>query len=234
VTSSSLEVLAGLALSTEEYVELMLFKDGRPSQFYQNYVKDIQAKIAKNAAAEFICIWREHQRLQGAKARTTISDELSSTLNNLQTELEGSDMFDELQSRMAVLQRAIPQTLVEKVGLETLMTRLPQPYQRALFSSWVASRFVSLTPSPRYAFRMLIPRDDAAGRYINTVSKRRAWTSFISPGNSRAEIDRALRRKKEREERITSGPTGLWETRTEKKGHKLGYAEKSIGGIVSE
>ena len=125
----------------------MLFKDGRPSQFYKTYVKDIQAKIAENAAAEFMCIWREHQRLQGAKARTTISDELSSTLNNLQTELEGSDLFDESQSRMAVLQRAIPQTLVEKVGLETLMERLPQPYQRALFSSWVASHFVSVTQS---------------------------------------------------------------------------------------
>jgi glutamate dehydrogenase len=143
VTSSSLEVLAGLALSTEEYVDLMLFKDGKPSQFYQSYVKDIQAKIAENAAAEFLCIWREHQRLQGAKARTIISDELSSTLNNMQTELEGSDMFDELPSRTGVLQRAIPQTLVDKIGLETLMTRLPETYQRALFSSWVGSQFVS-------------------------------------------------------------------------------------------
>lgn len=120
-----------------------MFKDGKPSQFYQSYVKDIQAKIAENAAAEFMCLWREHQRLQGAKARTIISDELSSTLNNLQTELEGSDLFDELPSRRAVLQRAIPQTLVDKIGLDTFMERLPEPYQRALFSSWVASHFVS-------------------------------------------------------------------------------------------
>jgi len=80
VTSSSLEVLAGLALSTEEYVDLMMFKNGKPSNFYQSYVKDIQAKISENAASEFVCIWREHQRLQGAKARTIISDELSITL----------------------------------------------------------------------------------------------------------------------------------------------------------
>ncbi|KAH9953118.1 NAD-specific glutamate dehydrogenase [Russula dissimulans] len=142
VTSSSLEVLAGLALSTEEYVDLMMFKDGRPSEFYQNYVKDIQSKIAENATAEFGCIWREHQRLQGAKARTIISDELSSTLNNLQAELERSDLFDELPSRKGVLRQAIPQTLVEKVGLETLMERLPETYQRALFSSWVGSHFI--------------------------------------------------------------------------------------------
>ena len=146
MTSSSLEVLAGLALSTEEYVDLMLFKDGKPSQFYQSYVKDIQDKISENAALEFSCIWREHQRLQGAKARTTISDELSMMLNNLQTELESSDLFEDTQSRRSVLNHAIPRTLVDKVGLDTLMDRLPKPHQRALFSSWAASHFVSRPP----------------------------------------------------------------------------------------
>ncbi|KAJ7600284.1 NAD-specific glutamate dehydrogenase [Mycena floridula] len=142
VTSSSLEVLAGLALSTTEYVDLMIFKDGKPSEFYQSYVKDIQQKITENAASEFQCIWKEHARLGGTKPRTTISDELSSTLNNLQAELESSDLFDDVPSRKGVIRRAIPKTLVEKVGLETLLERLPEPYQRALFSSWVASHFI--------------------------------------------------------------------------------------------
>lgn len=144
VTSSSLEVLAGLALNTEEYLDLMIFKDGKPSEFYQSYVKDIQAKISENAAAEFHCIWKEHARLSGSKPRTVISDELSSTLNNLQAELESSDLFDDVPSRKGVIRKAIPRTLVEKVGLDELLKRLPEPYQRALFSSWVASRFVSL------------------------------------------------------------------------------------------
>lgn len=143
MTSSSLEVLAGLALSTEEYVDLMIFKDGKPSEFYKSYVKDIQAKITENAAAEFQCIWREHARLQGSKPRTQISDELSSSLNNLQAELESSDLFDDLPSRKGVIRRAIPKTLVNQIGLDTLLERLPEPYQRALFSSWVASHFVS-------------------------------------------------------------------------------------------
>ncbi|KAI0279618.1 NADH-dependent glutamate dehydrogenase [Russula aff. rugulosa BPL654] len=128
--------------ANKEYVDLMLFKDGKPSPFYQSYVKDIQDKIAENAALEFSCIWREHQRLQGAKARTTISDELSIMLNNLQTELESSDLFDDPPSRTNVLKRAIPQSLVDKIGLDTLMERLPKPHQRALFSSWVGSHFI--------------------------------------------------------------------------------------------
>lgn len=120
----------------------MIFKDGKPSTFYQSYVKDTQAKISENAAAEFQCIWREHARLGGAKPRTQISDELSSTLNNLQAELESSDLFDDEPSRRGVLRRAIPKTLIDQVGLDTLLKRLPDSYQRALFSSWVASHFV--------------------------------------------------------------------------------------------
>lgn len=142
VTSSSLEVLAGLGLSNDDYLDLMVFKDGKPSEFYKSYVRDIQQKITENAAAEFNCIWREHSRLQGAKSRTLISDELSSTLNNLQAELEASDLFNDLPSRRGVMGRAIPATLVGKVGLDALLKRLPEPYQRALFSSWVASHFV--------------------------------------------------------------------------------------------
>jgi glutamate dehydrogenase len=120
----------------------MIFKNGKPSPFYQSYVKDIQAIITSNAASEFQCIWREHARLDEAKPRTQISDELSSTLNNLQAELENSDLFDDVPSRRGVIRRAIPKTLVDQVGLDTLLTRLPETYQRALFSSWVASHFV--------------------------------------------------------------------------------------------
>ncbi|KZS93784.1 NAD-specific glutamate dehydrogenase [Sistotremastrum niveocremeum HHB9708] len=142
VTSSSLEVLAGLGLSNEQYTDLMIFKDGKPSTFYQKYVLDIQKKISENAAAEFQCIMKEFDRLKGAKARTLISDELSSKLNDLQAELEASDLFDDVPSRRAVMKRAIPETLVEEVGLDELLTRLPEPYQRALFSSWVASHYI--------------------------------------------------------------------------------------------
>ena len=121
----------------------MIFKDGKPSEFYKSYVKDIQAKIVENAANEFSCIWKEHSRLHGIKPRTTISDELSVSLNNLQAELEGSDLYDDVPSRNGVMRRAIPKTLIDLVGLETLLERLPEAYQRALFSSWVASHFVS-------------------------------------------------------------------------------------------
>ncbi|KAK8846866.1 hypothetical protein IAR55_005956 [Kwoniella newhampshirensis] len=150
VTSSSLEVLAGLGLNDEEYLDLMIFKDGKPSPFYQSYVKDIQQKICENAAAEYSCIAKEWLRNKGTKSRTTISDQLSSTLNDLQNELEVSDLYENLQSRKNVLSNAIPKTLVDKVGLEVLMDRLPEQYQRAVWSAWVSSNYIyqcSLTAS---------------------------------------------------------------------------------------
>jgi glutamate dehydrogenase len=40
------------------------------------------------------------------------------------------------------MKRAIPTTLVDQVGLDALLERLPETYQRALFSSWVASHYI--------------------------------------------------------------------------------------------
>ncbi|WWC59390.1 uncharacterized protein I303_101945 [Kwoniella dejecticola CBS 10117] len=142
VTSSSLEVLAGLGLNDEEYLDLMVFKDGKSSPFYQSYVRDIQSKICENAAAEYTCITKEWLRNKGSKSRTLISDTLSSTLNDLQNELEVSDLYENIASRKNVLSRAIPKTLVDKVGLDTLMERLPEQYQRAIWSAWVSSHYI--------------------------------------------------------------------------------------------
>lgn len=143
VTSSSLEVLAGLVFTTEEYMDSMVFKDGEPSKFYQTYVKEIQARVIDNAAAEFHCIWKEYARLQGVKPKAIISDELSLKLSSLQIELENSDLFDDEDRRKKIISCAVPAILLEKVGVELLVERLPIAYQRALFSSWVASQFVS-------------------------------------------------------------------------------------------
>jgi glutamate dehydrogenase len=124
-------------------MNLMAFKDGRPSEFYQTYVKEIQARITDNATAEFHCIWKEYARLQGAKPRSIISDELSLKLSSLQTELENSDLFADEVPKKKAISCAVPAILLEKVGLDVLVERLPIIYQRALFSSWIASQFVS-------------------------------------------------------------------------------------------
>ncbi|POW02083.1 hypothetical protein PSTT_12048 [Puccinia striiformis] len=141
VTSSSLEVLVGLGLDDKEYLELMTSQNSPGfSEFYTNYVRDIQRTITMNAAAEFQCIWKES--MNGQKPRAVITDEIGKILMKLQTQLEDSDLFENLPGRKAVLKQALPKTLIHKVGLETLMNRLPESYQRSLFASFVAFKYI--------------------------------------------------------------------------------------------
>ncbi|KAJ9475932.1 NAD-specific glutamate dehydrogenase [Pseudozyma hubeiensis] len=140
VTSSSLEVLCGLSLEDAEYVESMLFKDGKPTNFYLSYVRDIQTIIGRNARAEFEAIWREN--IETGKPRSTISTELSTTLNKLSEELEATDLFSNEQLRSAVLAQVFPATLIKKVGLAKLIERIPEAYARSAFAAKVAASFV--------------------------------------------------------------------------------------------
>jgi glutamate dehydrogenase len=41
--------------------------------------------------------------------------------------LEHSDLYDNETSRMAVLKKALPTTIVKQVGLEEVIRRLPEP-----------------------------------------------------------------------------------------------------------
>jgi glutamate dehydrogenase len=142
VTSSSFEVLAGLAQNDEEFINNMIFKDGKKSAFYESYVKDIQKKICENAAAEFNCINKEWHARKGLSTRTAISDELSVTLNKLQDELERSDLYDNEVSRRNVLAQHFPQTLLDKVGLDLLLQRLDPQYLRAAWSAKLSASFI--------------------------------------------------------------------------------------------
>ena len=140
VTSSSLEVLAGLSLSDDEYRQCMMFTDGKPSDFYRSYVADIQRVVIDNAEKEFEAIWRESEKT--GKPRSTLSSELSAAINALSEELAATDLYDNARIRAAVLSRVFPRTLLEKVGLDELCRRVPEPYLKAAFAASTAADFV--------------------------------------------------------------------------------------------
>ena len=152
VTSSSLEVLAALSLSDEEFIKHMMLKE---SDFYDRYVRQVQKTIEDNASLEFECLWREHDRT--GRPRSALSDALSLAvvkMNNELTGLGGDELYAKLGER--VLERyAVPSMLLDLIGgIKVFRTRVPMNYQRAIFSSWVASRFVyefGIEP-PQFAF----------------------------------------------------------------------------------
>ncbi|PNY28567.1 NAD-specific glutamate dehydrogenase [Tolypocladium capitatum] len=142
VTSSSLEVLASLSFDDEGFVENMCVdaKTGEAPRFYDDYVREVQAKIRENARLEFEAIWREHEAT--GTPRSILSDKLSIAITDLDEELQKSDLWANQTIRYAVLGDALPALLLQKIGLDTIISRVPDSYLRSIFGSYLASRFV--------------------------------------------------------------------------------------------
>jgi glutamate dehydrogenase len=140
VTSSSLEVLAALAFTDEEFFEHMQVRNGNVPAFYAEYVKQVQQIIEKNAELEFEALWREATRTN--KPKSILSDELSFAIVRLNEELRSTTLWDNVPLRRVVLEEAFPPVLLQKVGLDNLLKRVPESYVKAIFGSYLASRFV--------------------------------------------------------------------------------------------
>ena len=153
VTSSSLEVLAALSFDDAGFeANMCVGADGEAPQFYKDYVSAVQAKIQENARLEFEAIWREHEAT--AVPRSILSDKLSVAITTLDEQLQHSDLWNNEKIRRATLADALPKLLLDKIGLDTIIDRVPDPYLRAIFGSYLASRFVyefGSTPS-QFAF----------------------------------------------------------------------------------
>ncbi|KAF2195373.1 NAD-dependent glutamate dehydrogenase [Zopfia rhizophila CBS 207.26] len=141
VTSSSLEVLASLSFDDESFIEHMCIReDGTAPDFYNNYVKEVQSIIQNNARLEFEAIWREHQAT--GEPRSILSDTLSVAITKLDEELQGTELWNNVEFRRSILSEALPNLLLEQIGLDKIMERVPDNYLRAIFGSYLASRFV--------------------------------------------------------------------------------------------
>ncbi|KAK9468063.1 Glutamate/Leucine/Phenylalanine/Valine dehydrogenase-domain-containing protein [Lipomyces arxii] len=140
VTSSSLEVLASLAFDDEGFYKNMCVRDGELPEFYREYVKEVQEIIKKNAYLEFEAIWNENQRT--GKPRSVLSDELSNAITDLTEQLQTSNLWDDVAFKDGILKEALPDSLLSAIGLETICSRVPQAYLKAIFGSYLAGRFV--------------------------------------------------------------------------------------------
>jgi len=151
VTSSSLEVFSALALNDTEFVEKMMVK-GQMPEFHKAYIADVHHKIEENARLEFEAIWREHEKTK--TPRCVLSDELSKKINDLNDQIQKSPLWDNIKLRNKILSDACPKTLLDFVGLDKIMERVPETYMRAIFGSSLASRFVYECGihSPEFAF----------------------------------------------------------------------------------
>eukprot|EP01117_Protostelium_nocturnum_P004653 TRINITY_DN1685_c0_g1_i1.p1 TRINITY_DN1685_c0_g1~~TRINITY_DN1685_c0_g1_i1.p1 ORF type:complete len:1027 (+),score=415.86 TRINITY_DN1685_c0_g1_i1:160-3240(+) len=152
VTSSSLEVLAALSLNDQEFEQHMSVKTSEP-EFYASYIKEVHRIIEENSRLEFGCLWNEHKR--SGTAISILSDSVSNKINELSLSLSSSELWNNDHLRKKVLTAAIPKNLLELVGIEALLERVPENYMRAIFGTYLASRYVyscGLAANPEFSF----------------------------------------------------------------------------------
>ncbi len=163
VTSSSKEVLAALSFNDEDFARDMQIKDGQVPDFYRAYVEEVQQQIEENARLEFHAIWNEHAKT--GQPRTSITNKLSEKINQLNDLIQNSSLWDNASLRQTILAEACPQTLQQKLGLDTILANVPENYVRAIFGAHLASRYVYQfgLSAPEFAFFEFIQR------YVNQL-----------------------------------------------------------------
>jgi glutamate dehydrogenase len=140
VICSSLEVLAAMSFNEKEYAENMFCRDGHVPAFYTRYVEEIKNEIRVNSRNEFDLITREVA--DGKKTRTEVVNMTAKKVQNLELSLLNDGFWDQRPNLVQkMLEMAIPPSLVEKLGLKTIVQRVPKSYLRALFAKELASRY---------------------------------------------------------------------------------------------
>jgi len=140
VTSSSLEVLASLSMTDKEWDELMCVKGRQESAFRKKYVREIIDIIRENARLEFEIIWKENDR-KGIP-RAILTDLISEKINLIKDAVNRSELFNDKALVKKVIEKGVPATLIQQVGINRLLSRVPENYLRALFASRLAGRHV--------------------------------------------------------------------------------------------
>jgi glutamate dehydrogenase len=140
VTSSSFEVFVSLALSEREHEEHMAVRSGKVSDFRRRYIDEILRIIRENARHEFDLLWREHEK-KGIPF-TQLTNLVSSKINTITDAVRGSELPRVPSIREKVITAYTPKPLLELVGLETILERVPQNYLEAVVATKIATDFV--------------------------------------------------------------------------------------------
>lgn len=70
-----------------------------------------------------------------------ITNQLSENMNNLCDIIVKSDLFLNQEIKKNVMRDIIPKNLQKLVGLETILQRVPETYQRSLFSKYLSKEY---------------------------------------------------------------------------------------------
>ncbi|CCE89441.1 glutamate dehydrogenase (NAD(+)) TDEL_0A01090 [Torulaspora delbrueckii] len=144
VTSSSMEVLASLALNDDDFLNKFTGNGTHEkTALYKAYVEEVQRRIHHNAALEFDQLWK--LRSATGQPISELSNTLSQTINKVNDDLICSMELWENDLKLRnylLLNKIIPKLLIDVAGPEAVMKNIPVSYLKALLSSYLSSSFV--------------------------------------------------------------------------------------------
>jgi glutamate dehydrogenase len=140
VTSSSLEVLAALAMSDDEFDQHMRVKDNAIPDFMKSYIQSVLETIKDNARWEFNLLWSEHEK--NNIPFTHLTNRLSKKINDITDAVFNSQLPAQRGLREKIITEFVPKPLLELVGAQTILKRVPAPYLNAIVASKVATNYI--------------------------------------------------------------------------------------------
>ncbi len=140
VTSSSLEVFAALALSDDEFDAHMRAKDKDISEFMKSYVDEVIKIINYNARTEFELLWSENE--QKGIPFTHLTNIVSRKINDITDAIFNSDLPANNKLKEKVVKDYTPKPLLDLIGMENILKRVPENYLNAIVAAKLATSFV--------------------------------------------------------------------------------------------
>ena len=140
VTSSSLEVFAALALSDDEFEAHMRVKDEKAPEFMKSYVDEVIKTIIYNARTEFELLWSENE--QKGIPFTHLTNMVSRKINDMTDAIFSSDLLANTKLKQKIVKEYTPKSLLDLVGIENILKRVPENYLNAIVSTKLATSFV--------------------------------------------------------------------------------------------
>jgi glutamate dehydrogenase len=140
VTCSSLEVFASLVLNDEEYDTHFRVKNGIVPEFMRLYIDEIIKIIKNNARAEFELLWKEKNNRN--IPFTHLTNIVSQRINDITDAISNSDLPLNQKLKERVVKDYTPKSLLDLIGIENIMSRVPDIYLNSIVATKLATGFV--------------------------------------------------------------------------------------------
>jgi len=118
----------------------MCVKGNKVPAFRKKYIDEILDIIRENAKQEFMVIEKE-QKKKGLP-RAVLTDRISDKINNVTDAIFASELFKDEELFRNEVKNCCSKVLMELIGFENLMQRVPEVYLKAIFASSLASCYV--------------------------------------------------------------------------------------------